>query len=169
MNAPTKFSLAQEMATAHRVADALTAAGVTADDPDFSELMASETDIQRHLARLLRVARREEAEAVGCTKIEAELRARIDRKQLRAEKLRAIVRDAMQELGLTKLPAPDFTASLSAGRSKVVLLDEDAVPDQFFATKRTLDKRALAAALESGPVEGATLSNPEPTLTIRGK
>jgi hypothetical protein len=169
MNAPLRTNLSQEIAIAHRVADALVAAGVTPEDPDYAELMASETDVQKHLARLLRVARREEAESKALDQLQNDMRARQDRKDKRAQDLRAIVKQAMLDLGLKRLPAPDMTVTISAGRQKVVITEEAALPDRFFVTSRSVDKKAVAAALDEGPVPGASLSNGEPSLTIRSR
>lgn len=167
MNAPARIPLSEEVRIGHTVADQLVAAGIDTDDEHYSELFASGSDLPDRLIRILRAARYVEADAetlAGMMKDMAERKARLLRK---AESMRATVLWAMQEVGLTKLPAPDFTASVSAGRPKVLITDPDALPDDACIFKREPSKTAIAAALAEGPVDGAEWSNPQPVLTVR--
>ncbi len=159
--------LHEEMRLASYVADRLSAAGVGPDDPDYEELLASETTILDRLIRILRAATRTEAhsEALeGIIKDNRERKARLDNK---AERLRGVVLQAMAELGLKKLEGPDLTATVGAGKPKVVITDEAALPDDACVFKREPSKAAIAAALAEGPVSGAEWANPIPVLTVR--
>jgi len=167
MNAPTRVPLHQEMALASQVAAQLIAAGIDETDPDFVELMASETDILERLRRILRAARHTEAQSealAGIVKDNRERKARLDNK---AERLRGVVLQAMSELGLKKLDGPDLTATVGSGKPKVVITDEAALPDDACVFKREPSKTAIAAALAEGPVSGAEWSNSVPVLTVR--
>lgn len=167
MTAPARTPLHQEMALASQVAAQLIAAGIDETDPDFAELMASETDILERLRRILRAARHTEAQSealAGIVKDNRERKARLDNK---AERLRGVVLQAMGELGLKKLDGPDLTATVGAGKPKVVITDEAALPDDACIFKREPSKTAIAAALAEGPVNGAEWSNPVPVLTVR--
>lgn len=167
MSAPVRIPLHQEMDVASRVAAALIAADITPEDPDFAELMASETDIQDRLVRILRAARHTEAQSealAGILRDNKDRKARLDNK---AERLRGVVLQAMSDLGLTKLTAPDLSASVGTSRPSVVITDEAALPDEVCALKRVPSKTAIAAALAEGPVTGASMSNGAPSLTIR--
>ncbi|MCJ2085013.1 siphovirus Gp157 family protein [Methylobacterium sp. E-005] len=167
MTAPARIPLHQEMATASRVAVQLIAVGIDESDPDFLELMASETDVLERLRRILRAARHTEAQSKALGEIQTEMRERKTRLDKKAESLRGVVLQALGELGLNKLDAPDFSASVGASKPSVVITDEAALPDDVCAFKRVPSKTAIAAALAEGPVAGASLSNGSPSLTIR--
>ena len=86
-----------------------------------------------------------------------------------AAKRRQIAKDTMVELDLKKLAAPDFTVSIRPGLPALVVLDEDAVPKTYWEPgEPRLRRQILAHDLKSGAeVAGATLSNPEPVLSVR--
>jgi hypothetical protein len=166
LNAQATFS--QEIATAAFVVQALKDAGITPDDPDFEQLVESECDALERLHRMLRAARWAEAQSKSVKEMEAEMKERRQRFDNKAETLRAIVKQAMQTLGLPKIEAPDLTASLTNTRPGVVIEDEAAIPSQLCKIVRTPDKTAIKAALEQGEeVPGASLSAPSQTLTVR--
>lgn len=167
MTAPARIPLHQEMFTAQVVIARLIEAGVDESDPDYAELLSSETDIQDRLVRVLRAARHTEAQSealAGILRENKERKARLDNK---AERLRGVVLQAMGDLGLTKLSAPDLTATVGAGKPKVVITDPDKLPDDACVLKREPSKTAIAAALADGPVAGAEWGNPQPVLTVR--
>ena len=75
-------------------------------------------------------------------------------------------------MGERKIELPHGTASLSTGRQTALITDEAAIPDRFvkIVTERKIDKAELLAALKDGEViEGATLTNSMPSLTLRSK
>ena len=169
MTAPARIPLHQEMVLASQVAAQLIAAGIDETDEHFAELMASETNISDRLVRILRAARYVAADAKTLGGMINDMQDRRSRLERKAESMKATVLWCMQELGMTKLPAPDLTATIGAGRPKVTVVDESAIPGSYFVTSRTLDKRALAAALADAPVPGADLSNGGAVLTVRVK
>jgi hypothetical protein len=75
----------------------------------------------------------------------------------------------MVELGLKKLTAPDFTASIREGLPSLMVIDAEAVPSIYWQPGEPRLKRSqLAADLKEGAeVAGATLSNSEPVLSVR--
>lgn len=161
-------NLSQELAAAQFVMDALTAAGITQDDPDFDALFSSECDALERLKRMLRAARWAEANAKAVKDMEAEMKERRSRFEAKADTLRTIVKQAMATLDLKKIEAPDLTASLAAGKPSVVIEDEEAIPSQLCVIKRQPDKTAIKKALEQGEtVPGAALSPATPILTVR--
>ncbi len=89
---------------------------------------------------------------------------RLERLQDRAAKRRQIVRETMAELELKK-----FTATLRPGMASLVVLDEASIPSIYWEPRDPkLDRAALTADLKHGTdVAGATLSNPEPVLSVR--
>jgi hypothetical protein len=97
------------------------------------------------------------------------MQGRLDRLEDRASKRRQIAKDVMVELDLKNVIAPDFTASIRPGMPALVVLDEDAVPKTYWEPgEPRLRRQILASDLKGGAeVEGATLSNPEPVLSVR--
>ena len=126
------------------------------------------TDLHELLAAIVRGALEDEAMA-GMLKVRMNQMAdRMDRIEARAERRRAIVRDAMLEAGVDKLAMPDFTASVRKGPPHVVIVDEALIPDDYIERRPHLLKREIGEALKNGtPVEGAVLSNPGMTLSVR--
>jgi hypothetical protein len=97
------------------------------------------------------------------------LRTRLDRLESRAEQKRGLVSTALQEAGIRKLVAPDFTAYLRPSPSKLIITDESLVPAEFWVAQQPrLDRQQLLASVRSGrEVPGAILANPELTLAVR--
>ena len=97
------------------------------------------------------------------------MEGRLERLRDRAAKRRQIARDVMVELGLKKLNAPDFTASIREGMPSLMVIDEAAVPSIFWEPREPrLKRQELAQELKHGAeIAGVTLSNPEPVLSVR--
>jgi Siphovirus Gp157 len=118
---------------------------------------------------VIRAALADEALATGLKCRISDMQGRLDRLQDRAAKRRQIAKDVMVELDLKKITAPDFTASLRPGMPALLVLNEDAVPSIYWQPgEPRLKRQQLASDLKEGTeVEGATLSNPEPVLSVR--
>ena len=99
----------------------------------------------------------------------ADMQDRLQRLQDRASKRRAIVKDAMSDLDIKKLNAPDFTATIREGMPSLLVLNEDAVPSIYWTPgEPKLKRQLLAHELKGGAeIEGVTLSDPEPVLSVR--
>jgi hypothetical protein len=75
---------------------------------------------------------------------------------------------AAQECGIAKIKAPDFTASVGKSQGKVVIVDEERLPNQAFRTKREINRSWIRDQLLTGvDVAGAELSNGETHWTVR--
>lgn len=147
---------------------------IRAHDPQIDEQTLADTvegltDLHEILAAMLRAALADEAMATGLKCRISDMQGRLDRLQDRAAKRRQIAKDAMVELDLKKLAAPDFTASIRPGMPALVVLNEDAVPKTYWEPgEPRLRRQILAIDLKGGAeVAGATLSNPEPVLSVR--
>src|SRR5512132_2691602 len=92
---------------------------------------------------------------------------RLDRLQDCAAKRRQIAKDVMVELDLKKITAPDFTVSIRP--TSLLVLDEATVPSIYWEPREPrLNRQELLNELKSGAdIEGVTLSNPEPVLSVR--
>jgi len=139
------------------------------DEQTLADTVEGLTDLHEILAAVLRAALADEAMATGLKCRISDMQGRLARLQDRAAKRRQIAKDAMVELDLKKLTAPDFTASIRPGTPALVVLNEDAVPKTYWEPgEPRLRRQILAGDLKGGAeVEGATLSNPEPVLSVR--
>lgn len=89
--------------------------------------------------------------------------ARIER---RADKGRYIAQAIMEQIGVSKLERPGYTASIGAGVPSLIVTDADRIPRQYMAP----DKAGIKAVLLKGQeVPGCTLNNVPPVLRIRTK
>lgn len=144
--------------------------GIREDEEAVEAVIGGETDLAEAAARALEIA--EEAkllrEAVEA-RIE-DLKLRAERLRAREERVRLELAQAMEMAGLKTLRLPAATLTLGAGRPKVIVTDQEALPPEFIreTVKRAPDLKALGEALKHGPVEGACLGNAQPVLTIRG-
>ena len=83
---------------------------------------------------------------------------------------RSLILRIMQAAELQKLPLPEATLSVTKGRLTVIVDDEEELPLKFQNIKVTANKKLILDELKAGrPIEGCTLSNGPPTLTIRTK
>lgn len=145
-------------------------AAIGEDDPDFLAIVEAETDLLERLRKMLRAARLADADASATKAIMQELAERKSRLEGRADRLRDMVKHAMQELGITKLDAPDMTISLRASAPGVEIIDMSQLPERFVRVKVEPDRAAIREALKDGDlVPGACLKNAEPALTVRNR
>jgi hypothetical protein len=160
--------LALDVKLAQEVAEAIRAAGIAADDPDFLALVEAESELPGRLARMLRRARHVEAQADALGGMIADMRERKARLEQQAEKLRQIATWAMAECGLPRVEAPDFTATVSRARPAVVIPEPGTVPDIYCRIVREPDKVKIREALEDGTALAfAHLGNPGHRITVR--
>jgi len=157
-------------ASAYRaIRDRIRAHDPQIDEQPLADTVEGLTDVHEILAAVVRAALADEAMATGLKCRLSDMQGRLDRLQERAAKRRQIAKDVMVELDLKKLTAPDFTASIRPGLPALVVLNEDAVPKTYWEPgEPRLRRQILASDLKGGAeVAGATLSNPEPVLSVR--
>ena len=151
------------------IRDRLRAEDPQIDEQTLADTVEGLTDVHEILGAIVRAALADEALATGLKCRISDMQDRLDRLQDRASKRRQIAKDAMVELDLKKLTAPDFTASIRPGMPALMVLNEDAVPKTYWEPgEPRLRRQILASDLKGGAeVAGATLSNPEPVLSVR--
>jgi hypothetical protein len=100
-----------------------------------------------------------------------DMKERLSRLELRADKKRQLALEAMTEAGLAKLEQPDFTASARAGSPALVVIAEDQIPGTYWVPQPPrLDRQSVLAELKRGvEIPGAEMSNPKPVLSVRTK
>ena len=158
--------------TVRQQIDALYAAHpeVLEDELFQMDVLEGETDLLELLREIERKRRTADtlAEAVAL-EIKA-LRERRDRFVRRDEALRAFMFKLMEHAQLQKAELPEATLSIRRGQQRVIIEDENRIPDDYCRIIREPDKIKIKAALqEFKPVAGCTLSNAEPTLAVRIK
>jgi Siphovirus Gp157 len=149
--------------------DRLKAEDPALDEQTLADTVEGLTDLHEILGAVIRAALADEALVSGLKGRIGEMEDRRERLQDRASKRRQIAKEVMTELNMRKLEAPDFTASIRPGMPGLVVLDEAEIPSIYWEPRDPkLNRTALSADLKQGAeVAGATLSNPEPILTVR--
>jgi hypothetical protein len=77
----------------------------------------------------------------------------------------------MNEVGLTKLEQPDFTASARAGSPALIVVSEQMIPEAYWLPQPPkLDRQAILGELKRGiEIPGAQMGNLKPVLSVRTK
>ena len=142
------------------------------DEETLRDTLEGMTDLTDMLGELIRSSLDDRAFVAALKQREADMKERRERFETRAQKKRDLVEAVMERADIQKIAEADFTAGMRAGKRKVMVIDEAAIPENFWrAQAPTLDKVALLTALQANAanVSGATLSNPKPILAIRTK
>jgi hypothetical protein len=147
---------------------------IKAQDPQIDEQTLADTvegltNVHEILAAIVRAALADEALATGLKTRIAEMQDRLARLQDCAVKRRKIARDAMVELDIKKITAPDFTVSIRPGMPSLLVLDEAAVPSIYWEpVAPRLNRQGLLSQLKEGAdIKGVALSDPEAVLSVR--
>ena len=141
------------------------------DEATLADTVEGLTDFHEVVAAVVRSALIEEAMVHGLKGHIQTLQERMDRLAERAATRRQIARDAMLEVDVKKIAAPDFTISIRPGTPGVVVAQEGSIPPAYWVPREPrLDRSTLLTDLKLGlPIACATLSNPEPVLSVRIK
>jgi uncharacterized protein (DUF2267 family) len=151
--------------------DRLRAQDPEIDEETLGDTLEGITDLHEILAAVIRAALTDESIALGLQHRIDEMAKRLDRFTYRAAKRREIVRDVMIESEIKRVAAPDLTLVIRPGNPSVVVIDEGAIPGEFFEPQKPrLNRQKLLGELKLRlEVQGAQLSNPQPVLTVRTK
>ncbi len=137
-------------------------------DENLADTIAGESNLPDAILATIRGAmeREDNAEAIG-KRIET-LKRRKDRLEAGAKSMRAMCLQAMQEAGLKKIAAPDFSLSVGQGKPKIIIVDESHIPSWLCKTVVTPSKTMIADEIAAGhDVPGAQLGNATPYLIVR--
>ena len=161
-----------DVSTVRAQIDNLIAAHPEIDEDEVlrSDMLEGSTDLHEFLREIER-KRRSADTFVDALAIEiTALRDRRARFERRDQALRALMFNLLQWAEVKKVELPEATISIRAGQQKVIVEDENAIPDEYCRIIREPDKiKIKAALLEFKSVAGAALSNAEPTLAVRIK
>ena len=139
------------------------------DEETLADTVEGLTNLHDIVVAIIRSTLVDEALASGLKGRIKEMQDRLARFEDRASKRRQIARDVMLETEIKKITAAESTVSLRPGTPSVVVLDETALPADFWEPQAPrLNRQALLAELKQGrAIVGAELSNPEPILSVR--
>ncbi len=158
--------------THHRVLrERLEAAFPDADEETLMDTLEGMTSLTDSLAELLRSSQEDQSLASALRSRMSDMQERCGRFEERARKKRELVCTVMEEADLKKLMEPDFTVSLRPARAPLMIIDEDAIPGDYWkAQPAKLDRMGLISALTNGrDIAGAVLGNPPLTISVRTK
>lgn len=163
--------LSHSVSTYRTIRNQIVALEADLDEETLADTLEGLTDLHEVIAAVVRAAVVDEALAEGLKGHVQLLKERGQRLSGRAAARRRIARDAMLEVELKKVTAPDFTVSLRPAPPRAIIIDETAVPYDFLKPQPPkLDKQSILDALKHGvAVPGATLSNRESILSVRVK
>ncbi len=158
--------------THHRyLRERLEAAFPDADEETLMDTLDGMTSLTDSLAELLRSSQEDQSLASALRGRMSDMQARCGRFEERARKKRDLVCTVMEEAELKKLTEPDFTVSLRPARAPLMIIDEDAIPADYWKPQPAkLDRMGLISALTNGrDIAGAVLGNPPLTISVRTK
>ncbi|WP_421693787.1 siphovirus Gp157 family protein [Aestuariivirga sp.] len=141
------------------------------DETTLLDTLEGATNLSEALGEVLRAALDEEALADGLRGRLNAMRERLDRFETASAKKREVAQAVMEEAGIEKILAPDFTVSLRVSPPGAAIVNEVEIPEAFWIPQPPkLDRKGILDALKSGEnVPGATFTNSRVTLAIRSK
>jgi len=142
-----------------------------ADEETLRDTLEGLTNLTDMLAEVLRSQLDDQALVAALKARIGDMQARAGRIEERARKKRELVTSVMERADLKKLMQPDLTVSLRPTRPPLAVVDEEAVPKEFWRPQAPkLDRQGLIAALAAGrEIPGAILGNPPMTISVRTK
>jgi hypothetical protein len=158
--------------THHRyLRERLEAAFPDADEETLMDTLEGMTSLTDSLAELLRSSQEDQSLVSALRGRMSDMQARCGRFEDRARKKRELVCTVMEEAELKKLTEPDFTVSLRPARAPLMIIDEEAIPGDYWKPQPAkLDRMGLISALSNGrDIAGAVLGNPPMTIAVRTK
>ena len=158
--------------TYHRyLRERLEAAFPDADEETLMDTLEGMTSLTDSLAELLRSSQEDQSLASALRSRMSDMQERCARFEERARKKRNLVCTVMEEADLKKLMEPDFTVSLRPSRAPLMIIDEAAIPGDYWRPQPAkLDRLRLISALSNGrDIAGAVLGNPPMTISVRTK
>ena len=142
-----------------------------ADEDTLRDTLEGMTKLSEMLAEVLRSCLDDQSLASALKARMADMQERLSRFEERARKKRDLVTSVMEQADLKKLLEPDFTVSLRPSRPPLMIIDEEAIPGDFWRPQTAkLDRQGLISALSGGrDIPGAVLGNPPMTISVRTK
>jgi predicted nuclease with TOPRIM domain len=144
-----------------------------ADNPDVPTEMLKESlnsiddEIDTKVENIAKVIKSIESDVAGLKGEEKRLADRRKGLENRIDNLKKYIESSMRAVGKEKIRGKVFTLGIQRNAPSVDVTNEDAIPEQYFITKRELSKKDILAALKKGEeVPGAAIKQTE-SLRIR--
>ncbi len=138
------------------------------DNVALHDTLQGATNLDELITLTMRAAMEREDQGKAIAERIEILKRRKDRLEAGAQKLRAMVLQAMSEADLKKIAAPDFSVSVGQAKAKILIIDEDLIPDHLCRITRTPSKTMIADEISAGrDVPGAQKGNAQPYLILR--
>ena len=132
------------------------------------DMIEGETDTFKVLSKLVRQVGETEAMNEGIDEYREKLRSRQIRLIRRIDALRSLIFRLMSIANIRKAQLPEATLSIKASPRKVIITDEEKIPEPFWRVIREVNKALINSTLKNNEsVPGCELSNSEDTLSIR--
>jgi len=167
MNQPIAFEVPKYQLLKER----LTTEFPDLDEETLNDTLEGITDLHEMIAAVIRSALVDDALSTGLRTRLGEMKERLTRLEERGAKKRQLALEVMDEVGLSKLQEPDFTASTRAGSASLLVKSEGDVPAPYWIPQPPrMDRQALLGELKRGAeIPGVQLNNPKPVLVVRTK
>jgi hypothetical protein len=139
------------------------------DETTLLDTLEGATNLTEALGEVIRAALEEEALADGLRLRLGAMKERLERIETSSAKKREVAQAVMEDSGVEKILAPDFTVSLRVSPPGVAVVNEADIPDPFWIPQPPkLDRKGILDALKAGSqVPGATFTNSRVSLAIR--
>jgi hypothetical protein len=121
------------------------------DEQLRADMLEGETDLYEMLSKILGWAEEDEGAIIA---LDAQMADRAERKKRAADRIanrRQMIAALMDIARLDKIVLPEATLSKRLGKPKLIVADDEAVPDEYQVTKKTPDKKAINEAFEDVP------------------
>ena len=167
----TPYLLSTEVTKYEQLRLRLSAEFPDLDDETLRDTLEGLTSLPEMIAEVVRSALIDEAMVAGLKERIKQMKSRLARLELRAERKRSLAAEILSDADIPKITAPDFTISMRASPPAVVVISEADIPKAFWKEQPPkLDRQALLTNLKSGQhVPGVALSNRKPNLSVRTK
>lgn len=161
--------LSYEVAKHRLLRDQLVAMCPEIDDETLTDTLEGLTVLKEALAEVIRSALVDEAMVAGLKGRIVEMRTRLDRLEIRANRKRGLALFSMEKSNIDKVAESDFTASLRTGARTLEVTAEAEVPRHYWRQPPPqIDRQALLAALKAGAeVTGVALAPGRTQLAVR--
>ncbi len=163
--------LLQELSHHQYLRERLEAEFPDADEETLHDTLEGMTNLTEMLAEVLRSQLEDQAMGSALRGRISDMQERLSRFEDRARKKRELVTRVMEQADLRKLVEADFTVSLRSSRAPLMIIDDEAIPADFWRPQPAkLDRQGLISALGAGrDIPGAVLGNPPMIISVRTK
>lgn len=163
------FALVREHSRFSELRRRLIEADPEIDDTTLLDTLEGATNLTEALGEVIRAALEEEALADGLRSRMGAMRERLERIETASARKREVAQAVMEDAGIERILAPDFTVSLRVSAPGVAVVNEAEIPEPYWIPQPPkLDRKGILDALKAGaPVPGAAFTNSKVSLAIR--